>query len=46
MKKCPHGEYYCNDSKKCKPIPSGYHPTRLGWLVRGNEDENKKKNGN
>ena len=23
MKKCPPGEYYCNDSKKCKKIPSG-----------------------
>ena len=46
MKKCPQGEYYCNDSKKCKPIPSGYHTTRLGWLVRDNDDENKKKNGN
>ena len=46
MKKCPPGEYYCNDSKKCKPIPGGYHTTRLGWLVRDNDDENKKKNGN
>ena len=46
MKKCPPGEYYCNDSKKCKPIPRGWHTTRLGWLVRDNDDENKKKNGN
>ena len=46
MKKCPQGEYYCNDSKKCKPIPGGYHTTRLGYLVRDNDDENKKKNGN
>ena len=46
MKKCPQGEYYCNDSKKCKPIPGGYHTTRLGWLVRDKDDENKKKNGN
>ena len=37
MKKCPQGEYYCNDSKKCKPIPKGWHTTRLGWLVRDNE---------
>ena len=42
MKKCPPGEYYCNDDKKCKPIPRGYHTTRLGWLVRDNEE---KKNG-
>ena len=46
MKKCPQGEYYCNDSKRCKPIPRGYHTTRLGYLVRDNDDENKKKNGN
>ena len=45
MKKCPQGEYYCNDSKKCKPIPGGYHTTRLGYLVRDNDDS-KKKNGN
>ena len=43
MKKCPPGEYYCNDDKKCKPIPRGYHTTRLGWLVRDTEE--KKKNG-
>ena len=23
-KKCGQGEYYCNDDKKCKPIPKGY----------------------
>ena len=46
MKKCPQGEYYCNDSKKCKPIPGGYHTTRLGYLVRDNDDDSKKKNGN
>ena len=43
MKKCPPGEYYCNEDKKCKPIPRGYHTTRLGWLVRDTEE--KKKNG-
>ena len=42
MKKCPPGEYYCNDDKKCKPIPRGYHTSRLGWLVR---DMEEKKNG-
>ena len=42
MKKCPPGEYYCNDDKKCKPIPRGYHTSRLGWLVR---DKEEKKNG-
>ena len=43
MKKCPQGEYYCNQDKKCKPIPSGYHTARGGFLVR---DDYKKKNGN
>ena len=42
MKKCPPGEYYCNEDKKCKPIPRGYHTSRLGWLVR---DKEEKKNG-
>ena len=40
MKKCPPGEYYCNQDKKCKPIPSGYHTARGGFLVR---DDYKKK---
>ena len=43
MKKCPPGEYYCNQDKKCKPIPRGYHTMRGGYLVR---DDEKKKNGN
>ena len=43
MKKCPPGEYYCNQDKKCKSIPSGYHTARGGFLVR---DDYKKKNGN
>ena len=43
MKKCPQGEYYCNQDKKCKPIPSGYHTARGGFLVR---DNYTKKNGN
>ena len=42
MKKCPPGEYYCNQDKKCKSIPSGYHTARGGFLVR---DDYKKKNG-
>ena len=45
MKKCPPGEYYCNDSKKCKKIPSGYHIGARGYLAKDN-DENGKKNGN
>ena len=46
MKKCPPGEYYCNEDKKCKPIPRGYHTSRLGWLVRDKEDKKKNGNGN
>jgi len=45
MKKCPPGEYYCNDSTKCKKIPSGYHVGARGYLAKA-DDENGKKNGN
>ena len=44
MKKCPPGEYYCNDSKKCKRIPRGYHVGARGHLEH--DDDNGKKNGN
>ena len=44
MKKCPSGEYYCYDSKKCKKIPSGYHVGARGYLEQ--DEENGKKNGN
>ena len=45
MKKCPPGEYYCHDMKKCKKIPSGYHVGARGYLEK-DDDENGKKNGN
>ena len=45
MKKCPPGEYYCHDMKKCKKIPSGYHVGARGYLTK-DDDENGKKNGN
>ena len=45
MKKCPPGEYYCHDMKKCKKIPSGYHVGARGYLAK-DDDENGKKNGN
>ena len=45
MKKCPPGEYYCHDMKKCKKIPSGYHVGARGYLLK-DDDENEKKNGN
>ena len=44
MKKCPPGEYYCHDMKKCKKIPSGYHVGARGYLEQ--DEENGKKNGN
>ena len=47
MKNCPAGQYYCTKSKKCKPIPKGYHVMRSGYLMRDDEDGQKsKKNGN
>jgi len=33
--KCPDGQYYCNDSKKCKPIPKGHHVMSDGKLMKG-----------
>jgi len=46
MKKCPPGEYYCHDMKKCRKIPSGYHVGARGYLAKDDDDENGKKNGN
>ena len=46
MKKCPEGEYYCHDMKKCKPIPKGWHTARGGYLVRDTEKKNGNGNGN
>ena len=44
MKKCPPGQYYCNQRKKCRNIPSGYHVGARGYLEQ--DDNNGKKNGN
>ena len=33
--KCPDGQYYCNDSKKCKPIQKGHHVMPDGKLMKG-----------
>ena len=47
MKDCPAGQYYCTKSKKCKPIPKGYHVMRSGYLTKDEDDGQKsKKNGN
>ena len=46
-KKCGEGEYYCNDMKKCRPIPKGYRVGYGGMLKPENEsEETKGKNGN
>ena len=46
-KKCGEGEYYCNDDKKCKPIPKGYKVGYGGYLKPENENDesNGKKGG-
>ena len=45
-KKCGEGEYYCNDDKKCKPIPKGYKIGYGGYLKPENkEDESNGKKG-
>jgi len=41
-KSCSKGEYYCNDSKKCKPVPKGHHVMRNGDLMK---DENHDEGG-
>ena len=46
-KSCPKGEYYCYDSKKCKPIPKGYHVMGNGQLMKDEDHEDsEEKNGN
>ena len=44
MKKCPTGQYYCHQKKKCRNIPTGYHIGARGYLEQ--DDDNGKKNGN
>ena len=44
-KKCGDGEYYCNDDKKCKPIPKGYKVGYGGYLKPENNDESNGKKG-
>mgnify|MGYP001177280935 CR=1 FL=1 len=45
MKKCPKGQYYCYDEKKCKPMPKGYHVGRGGYLAKGSKNGNGNGNG-
>ena len=45
-KKCGEGEYYCNDMKKCRPIPKGYRVGYGGMLRPENkEDDSNGKKG-
>ena len=46
-KKCGEGEYYCNDMKKCRPIPKGYRVGYGGMLrpEKENDESNGKKGG-
>jgi len=43
-KRCPSGQYWCYNDKKCKKIPLGYHIGRRGYL-ENDEDENNGQNG-
>ena len=47
-KKCPPGQYYCFNDKKCKKIPTGYRVGYGGMLKPDKDDseETKGKNGN
>ena len=44
-KRCPSGQYYCFDMKKCKKIPRGYHVGGRGYLEPDEDSENG-QNGN
>ena len=45
-KRCPTGEYYCFDDKKCKKMPRGFHVGRGGYLEKDNDsDSEDSKNG-
>ena len=46
MKKCPTGQYYCHQKKKCRNIPTGYHIGTRGYLEQDDDNGNGKKNGN
>ena len=34
---CKDGEYYCRTSRKCKPIPDGYHVMPDGELMKDSD---------
>jgi len=43
-KRCPAGQYYCFEGKKCKKIPKGYHIGGRGYLEK--DDDENESNGN
>ena len=42
-KSCKKGFYYCNNDKKCKPIPDGYKMREDGFLVKEGWSDKYKK---
>ena len=44
-KRCPTGQYYCFDMKKCKKIPRGYHVGGRGYLESDEDGDDGKTNG-
>ena len=44
-KRCPPGEYYCFDDKKCKKMPRGYHVGRGGYLEQDSDSDSQEGNG-
>jgi len=45
-KRCPPGEYYCFDDKKCKKMPRGYHVGRGGYLEKDKDNDNDSEDSN
>ena len=45
-KRCPPGQYYCFDDKKCKKIPNGYRIGYGGRLAPDNRSDAGNGNGN
>lgn len=45
-KRCPSGQYWCFDDKKCKKIPRGYHIGGRGYIEQDNDSDSNGSNGN
>ena len=45
-KRCPSGQYWCFDDKKCKKIPRGYHIGGRGYIEQDNDGDSNGSNGN